>query len=96
MKQNSDELGLLLAMLNTGHGGALAGTPNEASMNTGNSAAKATCPVFDSDAPPLTLDTISGTPFPMNQDIRDCSHTVIFASTRYGMSGVKEDAHEKA
>lgn len=35
MKQNSEELGLLLAMLNTGHGGALAGSPNEASMNTG-------------------------------------------------------------
>ncbi|EDK4039657.1 hypothetical protein KV092_004397 [Escherichia coli] len=35
MKQNSEELGLLLAMLNTGHGGALAGNPNEASMNTG-------------------------------------------------------------
>ncbi|BDG96792.1 hypothetical protein GCY12_22225 [Salmonella enterica subsp. enterica serovar Enteritidis] len=61
-----------------------------------NNAAKATCPLFDSDAPPLTLDNISGTPFPMNQDIRDYGHTVIFASTRYGMSGVKEDAHEKA
>lgn len=100
MKQNSEELGLLLAMLNTGHGGALAGNPNEASMNKSmkeNSAAKATCPVFDSDAPPLAFETISSnTPFPMNQDVRDYGHTVIFASTRYGMSGVKEDAHEKA
>lgn len=35
MKQNSEELGLLLTMLNTGHAGALAGNPNEASMNLG-------------------------------------------------------------
>ncbi|EEI0740477.1 hypothetical protein GKT60_17455 [Salmonella enterica] len=96
MKKKAEELGLFLAMLNTGHGGALAGNPSEASMNTGNGAAKATCPLFDSDAPQLTLDNISGTSFPMNQNIRDYGHTVIFESTRYGMSGVKEDAHEKA
>ncbi len=35
MKQNSEELEPLLSMLNTGHKGALAGNPNEASMNSG-------------------------------------------------------------
>lgn len=59
-------------------------------------AAKATCPMFDSDAPPLAHVVTSGiTPFPMEQFVCDRGHTVIYGSTRYGMSG-KVEAHEKA
>ncbi|EJA8139883.1 hypothetical protein MWW66_004320 [Escherichia coli] len=61
-------------------------------------AVKATSPMFDSDAPPLALvfTSCSGnTPFPMEQFVCDRGHTVIFGSTRYGMSG-KVEADEKA
>lgn len=58
-------------------------------------AAKATCPMFDSDAPPLVQGATSGnTPFPMDQFVCDRGHTVIFGSTRHGMSG-KEEGYEK-
>ncbi|TDN48855.1 hypothetical protein [Scandinavium goeteborgense] len=58
-------------------------------------AAQSTCPMFDSDAPPLAhVVTSSNTPFPMDQFVSDRSHTIIFGSTRYGMSR-KEEGHEK-